>query len=146
MRATGDALTELRIDPVDEALGRADGAHIERDGSFVYQRDALDPRSGMRESQRVIVGRIALATFPAGTRLDSSDGNHLLAPAGVAPQLGVAGEGSIAPLEPMRRERSRVDINESLVRLKDAYLTFDALQAAEAAKAHLGKTAMDLLK
>ena len=46
----------------------------------------------------------------------------------------------------MRRERSRVDIDESLMRLKEAYLAFDALQAAEAAKGHLGKTAMDLLK
>ncbi len=46
----------------------------------------------------------------------------------------------------MHRERSRVDVDESLIRLKEAYLAFDALQAAEAARAHLGKTAMDLLK
>jgi hypothetical protein len=46
----------------------------------------------------------------------------------------------------MHRERSRIDVNESLVRLKDAYLAFDALQAAEAAKAHVGKTTLDLLK
>lgn len=46
----------------------------------------------------------------------------------------------------MRRERSRINVDESLARLKDAYLAFDALQAAEAAKAHVGKTAMDLLK
>ena len=46
----------------------------------------------------------------------------------------------------MQRERSRVDVDESLARLKDAYLAFEALQAAEAAKGRLGKTAMDLLK
>ncbi|HEV3195626.1 MAG TPA: hypothetical protein VGZ06_05770 [Candidatus Cybelea sp.] len=142
----GGALTELQINEVDEALGRVGEAHIERDGSFVYRRDAIDPRSGLRESQRIVVGRVALAAFPAATRLDTDDNNQLIAPAGVVPQIGVAGEGSFALLAPMRLERSRIDISESLVRLKDAYLTFDALQAAEFAKGHLGKTAMDLLK
>ena len=94
----------------------------------------------------VVVGRIALARFPAGTRLETSDGNHFIAPAGVVAQNGFATERGFAPLVPMHRERSRVDIDESLIRLKDAYLAFDALQAAEAARAHLGKTAMDLLK
>lgn len=55
-------------------------------------------------------------------------------------------DGTFAPLLPMHRERSRVDVNESLIRLKDAYLAFDALRAAETAKAHVGKTTMDLLK
>jgi hypothetical protein len=46
----------------------------------------------------------------------------------------------------MHRTRSGVELDESLIRLKEAYLTFDALQAAETAKGHLGKTTMDLLK
>jgi flagellar basal body rod protein FlgG len=146
VRAPGGALTELGVDPVDEELGRVREAAIERDGSFVYRRETIDPRSGARESQRVVVGRVALARFPAGTRLETSDGIDCSPPAGIVPQLGLAGDASFAPLTPMHRERSRVDIDESLARLKDAYLTFDALQAAEAAKSHLRKTAMDLLK
>jgi flagellar basal body rod protein FlgG len=142
----GDALVELRVDPVDEAVGRVRNAAIERDGTFVYDREAIDPRTGTRASQRVVAGRIALARFPAGSRLEASDGAHCTAPAGVAPTTGFAADGAFGPLQPLRRERSRVNIDESLVRLKEAYLAFDALQAAEAAKAHLGKTAMDLLK
>ncbi len=46
----------------------------------------------------------------------------------------------------MRRERSRVDLDASLARLKDAYVAFDALAAAETAKQRLGKTAMDVVK
>jgi flagellar basal body rod protein FlgG len=145
-RTQAGALGELAVDPVDEALGRIQEPGIERDGSFVYRRDTVDPRSGSRESQRVVVGRIALARFPAGTRLETTDGTHCIAPGGVIAQRGFAAERGFAPLTPMHRERSRIDIDESLVRLKDAYLAFDALQAAEAARAHLGKTAMDLLK
>jgi len=146
IRTPGSALTELRIDPVDDALGRVRNAAIERDGSLVYQREAIDPRSGMREMQRVVAGRLALARFPAGTRLRTSDGSQCTAPEGVSAQTGVPSEDGFGPLAPMHRERSRVDVDASILRLKDAYLAFDALQAAEAAKAHLGKTAMDLLK
>jgi flagellar basal body rod protein FlgG len=144
--AQGAPPSELRIDPVDAALGRVRDAAIEPDGALVYRRDSVDPRSGAHEVQRVVVGRLALARFPAGTRLETDDGSHCAAPSGVVAEMGLAGEGTFAPLKSMRREHSRVDIDESLVRLKDAYIAFDALQAAEAAKAHLGKTAMDLLK
>jgi flagellar basal body rod protein FlgG len=154
--ATGDAilgqrvangpLVELAVDAVDASLGRIHGIGIDRDGTLVYRREIVDPRSGARESQRVVIGRLAVARFPAGTRVETSDGSRSLPPDGVIPQKGFAGDGNFAPLEPMRRERSRIDVNESLARLKDAYLAFDALQAAEAAKAHFGKTAMDLLK
>jgi flagellar basal body rod protein FlgG len=140
------ALRELRVDPVDEALGRVSDAAIERDGTLVYRRATVDPRSGARESQRVVVGRIALARFPAGTRLESSDGSHMVPPSGASPQFGLPCDGKFGALAPMQRERSRVDVDEGLARLKDAYLAFEALQAAEAAKGRLGKTAMDLLK
>lgn len=145
LRAVG-GFGDLRIDRVDEALGRVRDPAIEADGSFVYRRETVDPRSGSRQSQRVVVGRLSLARFPAGTRLETSDGIRCGAPPGVLPQTGLANDGSFAPLMTMRAEHSRIDIDESLVRLKEAYLAFDALQAAEAAKAHLGKTAMDLLK
>jgi len=46
----------------------------------------------------------------------------------------------------MQRERSRVDLDQSLARLKEAYVAFEAMQAAQTARGRLGKTAMDLLK
>ncbi|HEY6486413.1 MAG TPA: hypothetical protein VIX83_08525 [Candidatus Cybelea sp.] len=138
-------LVELRVDSIDEALGRAANPRIEADGSLVYDRTSIDPRSGNRESRRIVAGRLALARFPAGTRLSERDGLRV-APPGVDAQLGAAGRDGFAALEPLHRSRSRVDLDESLVRLKEAYITFDALQAAETAKGHLGKTAMDLLK
>jgi hypothetical protein len=138
-------LAELRIDSVDDVLGRAADARIEGDGSLVYDRTSIDPRSGMRESRRIVAGRIALARFPAATRLSQRDGLQI-APPGIEPRFGVAGRDGFAALEPLHRTRSRVDVDQSLARLKEAYIAFDALQAAEAAKGHLGKTAMDLLK
>lgn len=140
------ALAELGVDVVDAALGRVRDLGIEPDGTLAYRRQYLDPRTGNRELQRVVVGRIVLARFPAGTRLASEDGSALSAPQNVAAQISTPKENGFPPVEPMRRERGRIDIDESLVRLKQAYLAFDALQAAETAKAHLGKTAMDLLK
>jgi flagellar basal body rod protein FlgG len=136
----------ISIDPVDEAMERAADPHIDRDGRLVYERVAVDPLTGARQPQPVVVARIALARFPAGTRISTTDGSHSVAPPGVSPRLGVAGEAEFAPLETMRRARSRVDIDESLARLKEAYLAFDALQAAETAKGHLGKTVIDLVK
>jgi flagellar basal body rod protein FlgG len=140
------ATGELRIDPVDASLGRVRDARIEPDGSFAYSRSAIDPRSGVRETQRVVVGRLSLARFPAGTKLDADDPTASYAPAGVVPHTGVAGDASFAALRPFERERSRVDLDQSLVRLKDAYIAFDALQAAQTAKGHAGKTVMDLIK
>jgi flagellar basal body rod protein FlgG len=145
VRGAGDAPAQLHVDPVDESLGRLRDAHVERDGSFVYRRETIDPRTGARESQRVVVGRVVLARFPIGTRL-RGDGEEMQAPPGVAPEIGLPGDERFARLATMQRDRSRIDIDESLTRLKDAYLAFDALQAAETAKGHLGKTAMDLVK
>jgi flagellar basal body rod protein FlgG len=144
--AAGETPRGLRVDPVDGALGRVREAHIERDGSLVYQRDTVDPRSGMRESQRVVVGRVVLARFPAGTRLAVNDAGESTTPPHVTPELGLPGDANFAPIVPRQRERSRIDIDQSLTRLKDAYISFEALQAAEAANGHLKKTAMDLVK
>lgn len=145
-KAAGGALAELRVDRVDQALGRISAPAIEPDGSFVYYRSLVDPRTSKHDLQRVVAGRLALARFPAGTRLERVDDVFGRAPAGVTPHLGVPRDGDFEALIPMRRERSRIDVDASLARLKEAYLAFDALQAAEKAKAHLGKTAMDLLK
>jgi flagellar basal body rod protein FlgG len=141
-----DALGNLAIDPVDAALGRANGVRVEADGSVTYERWATDPRSGAREAQRVVAGRIALARFPAGSRLQTTRDGTLQAPDGVVPHTGTPGDGSFSPLQTMRRTGFGIDIDASLARLKDAYDAFDALQAAQAARGRLGKTAMDLLK
>lgn len=144
--ASGSALVDLQVDRIDQALGRVDAPAIEPDGAFVYYRNLVDPRSAKRERQRVVAGHLALARFPPGTRLEAVDGKFERAPSGVTARVGFPGDGDFAAVTPMRRERSRIDVDESLARLKEAYLAFDALQAAEMAKAHLGKTAMDLLK
>jgi flagellar basal body rod protein FlgG len=139
-------LGELAVDPIDAALDRAIDVRVEADGTLRYNRVTIDPRSGSRETERLIAGRIALARFPGATTLQSVNGQSFCAPAGVAPQVGVASEGGFAPLQPMRRQRSGVDLDESLARLKAAYVTFDALAAAETAKGRFGKTALDLIK
>jgi flagellar basal body rod protein FlgG len=142
----GGPLSDLRVDSVDATLGRAANVRVEADGSLVYTRAAIDPRTGKRVASDVVVGRIALARFPAGTKLDTVDGGSFFAPHGVAPHTGVAGDGVFGTLVPMRRERSRVDLDASLLRLKDAYVAFDALAAAETAKDHFSKAAMDVVK
>lgn len=144
--APGAVLHELQVDPVDAALGVALNPRILPDGSFVYTRTAVDPRSGLRVERDVTAGRVALARFPAATRLDGDDASHFSAPAGVTPHLGLPGDGALGPVVPLARERSRVDLDASLARLKDAYIAFDALAAAETARDHLGKTAMDVVK
>jgi flagellar basal body rod protein FlgG len=145
-RTAGGPMSDLRIDSVDAALGRAANPRVEADGNLVYARAAIDPRSGKRVSTGVVVGRIALARFPAGTKLDTSDGRSFSAPPGVAPHTGLAGDDAFGTLVPMRRERSGVDIDASLMRLKEAYVAFDALAAAETAKNHFSKAAMDVVK
>ena len=145
IRAPGGEVTTLRLDAVDVALGRVSGARIEPDGTLSYRRDAIDPRNGGRDSQRIVAGRVLLAGFPGATRLES-DGDYLRPPAGVEPQRSLPGEGKFGTLEPMHRERSRINIDQGLARLKEAYIRFEALAAAENAKGRLGKTAMYLLK
>lgn len=140
------ALEPLQVDAVDAALHQAANVRIEADGSLAYTRAGLDPRTGARTGNRIVGGRIALARFPAATRPPSDDGDTVAAPAGVVPHVGLPGDGTFAALQPMRRERSGVDVDASLIGLKDAYLAFDALQAAQHARGSLGKTAMDLLK
>jgi len=137
---------DLAIDPVDRALGRVQNLRIEADGTFAYDRTVVDPRSGTREMQRIAVGRLALARFPAATKLGIVDATRASAPAGVVPHVGRPGDGNFDRVVPMRREGSHIDIDRSLEKLKDAYTAFDALAAAHKAQSKLGKTAMDLLK
>jgi flagellar basal body rod protein FlgG len=146
MRAAGAPLTELRFDDVDDALNRTRDARIDADGTVSYARTTIDPRSGRREARRVSAGRIALAKFPAATKLRTEDGTTGVAPDGVVPYVGLPGDGGVSTVSPMRRGGSAVHLDESLARLKAAYVAFDALAAAETAKLGLGKTALDLIK
>ncbi len=146
-RTSPDApLQELRVDAVDAQLGRTRNLRIEPDGSLVYARDAIDPRTGKRAANDVVAGRITLARFPAASRLDTPDGRSFSAPEGVSPYIGLAGDGTFDTLAPMRRTHSRVDLDVSLLRLKDAYTAFEALAAAESAKGRFVKAAMDVVK
>jgi flagellar hook protein FlgE len=139
-------LSELRVDPVDASLGRAADLHVEADGTIAYTRHAVDPRNGARIDDRVVIGRLALARFPAATKLNGIAGNRFVSSPGDVPHVGRAGDGNFGTIAPMRSESSRIDIERSLQRLQDAYTAFDALQAAHKAQGGLHKTAMDLLK
>lgn len=143
----GDGTTrELHIDAVDEALGRVNHLRVASDGTVEYDRASIDARSGAREMTRVIVGRLALARFPAATKLSLNGDGSSAAPLDVSAHVGVSGDGNFGAISPMRREESRVDLDRSLAALHDAYIAFDAMQAAHKAQGSTGKTAMDLLK
>lgn len=136
----------LRVDPVDAALKRVANLRIEADGSVAYDRRAIDPRSGLRISTRVLVGRLALARFPAGTNLRPLDATHGLAPDGVTPLVGRPGDAAFASLLPLHRAQSGIDIDRGLEHLQEAYLALDALHTARTTQYGAEKTAMDLLK
>lgn len=140
------ALSPLRADPVDAALGLTDDVRVDRDGSVTYARTAIDPRTGAREERRISLGRIALARFAPGTKLQAVDAARFIAPPGIAPHIGRANDGNFGAIEPNAREGSRVDIDLGLEKLREAYLALDALHAADTAQRGVEKTAMDLLK
>jgi flagellar basal body rod protein FlgG len=140
------SLDELHVDAVDAALGRTSDLRIEADGALRYARSVVDPRTGSREQQQITVGRIAVARFPAATSLPTVDGTIFSAPDGVAPHIGAPGDNGLPQVTPMRRQPSGALLDESLARLKAAYVAFDALAAAETAKGRFGKTATDLVK
>ena len=144
-RLPNGRLGELKIDSIDAVLGRAHSERIDADGTFEYAKAVVNPLNGQRENHRVVVGRVALARFAAGTRLENR-GSVASAPAGIEPHVGVPGDGNFQRVQTMRRERSTIAIDESLIRLKNAYIDFDALQAAYQAQNGSVKAAMDLVK
>ncbi|MBC5799064.1 MAG: hypothetical protein GIW94_03675 [Candidatus Eremiobacteraeota bacterium] len=140
------ALAPLRVDPYDLALGRVAEAKIDADGTLAYRRSGVDPRSGRRRSERVIVGRIALARFPAGTHPVRLDATHVRPPAGIDVKLGVPADGTFGPLVPHARDIGRIDLMAGLAKMQEAYVQFEALRAAHHGQGETEKTAMDLLK
>ncbi len=139
------ALQPLRTDPVDASLGLAQNVRAGADGTVTYDRATIDPATGDRIVQHLTIGRLALARFPAGTSL-SADDSYAAAPAGIAPHVGVPGEGGFAPLQSLFQAERNGALDSGLVRLQEAYLALDALRAAGAAQGSVQKTAMDLLK
>lgn len=146
--AVGDRtkLVPLRADPYDAALGRSSNARVEADGTFAYDRTTIDPRTGDRRHERVAVGRIALGRFPAGTSPERLDGGHVAPPAGVRAHIGTPGDGSFAALATFSRDLGRVNIVAGLEKLREAYVAFEALRAANHTRGNVEKTTMDLVK
>jgi flagellar basal body rod protein FlgG len=140
------ALAPLRIDAYDRALGRASGARIGADGTFSYLRTAIDPRTGERRSERIAVGKLGLARFPAGTQPLRLDATHVAAPAGVKAQVGAPADGAFAPLITGARDLGNVDIVAGLKKMREAYDTFEAMRAVQRARGSDEKTTMDLVK
>lgn len=139
-------LVPLRVDPYDAALGRVSGERVASDGTVSYTRASIDPRTGDRRTERVALGRLALARFPAGTQPERIDAVHVRPPSGVAAQLGVPADGSFAPLATRARDLGRVDIIAGLEKMKEAYDNFEALRAAHHVRGQTEKVAMDLVK
>ncbi len=140
------AVVPLRIDPYVAALGHATDPRVEADGTFAYMRSTIDPRIGERRTERVAIGRVALARFPAGTQPERVDATHVRAPAGVNAQFGMPTDGRFAALATHARDLGRVDVIAGLERLREAYDELDAVRAAGKAHGTLDRTTMDLLK
>jgi flagellar basal body rod protein FlgG len=144
--ARGTVPVPLRIPDTDRALGRGADARVEADGTVAYTRAAIDPRTGARGVERVVLGRIALARFPAGTQPARLDGARVAAPHGVVPHLGTPADGTFPPLATFSRDAGTVDIAAGVARLDEAYRAFEAMGAAVKARASVQKTAVDLVK
>lgn len=136
----------LRIEKNDVLLGRALDIRVEPDGVFGYARSVLDPKSGASSVERVVVGRVALARFPAATRLERIDATHASAPAHVVPFIGSPNDGSFLPIETQRRALGRLDSDAAVSRLQDAYLAMRALSAVERSKNAFARGASELVK
>ena len=144
--ARGAVPVPLRIEPGEHALGRGADARIESDGTVAYTRAAIDPRNGARSFERIVLGRVALARFPAGTQPVRLGGARVGAPPGVVPHLGLPADGGFPPLAPSSRDAGSIDIAAGVARLDEAYRAFEALGAAVKSRSRTDKTAVDLVK
>ena len=144
--ARGAVPVPLRVPPADLALGRAAGAQVEADGTIAYTRIAIDPRSGARSVERVTLGTVALARFPAGSAPRRIDATHVGAPAGVLPHLGTPADGTFPALATSSRDAGALDLDTGLERLAEAYRAFEALTAAHHARGETERTVLDLVK
>lgn len=159
----GTTLVPLQIDPKDVALGRAASAQIETDGSLTYTRPLINGKTGEKQSERVVVGRVALARFAAGTDVprliqsqqaaypvgsdsDSKDGVHFTAPAGLAPTIGKPNELGFRPLQTHRVDRGNLNMALAVKKLSDEYMEYAAFKTAGDAKGKNESEVLALLK
>ena len=144
--ARGTVPVPLRIPETDRALGRGADARVESDGTVAYTRAAIDPRTGARGAERIVLGRVALARFPAGTQPLRLDGARVAAPQGVVPHLGTPADGTFPALATFSRDAGTVDIAAGVARLDEAYRAFEAMGAVVKSRASVQKTTVDLVK
>jgi hypothetical protein len=143
---SGGGTGPLRLPEPDRTLGRCADVHVEPDGTLAYTRASIDPRTRERTLERAVVGRIALARFPAGSAPQRIDATHAAAVAGIVPHLGAPADGGFAPLATRARDVGGIDIDAGLQRLTDAYVAFSALEAAHRAQMAGAKVIMDAVK
>lgn len=139
-------LMPLRLEPVDVALHRYSDVRIDPEGRLSYVRRVIDPQTGKPRMERVTVGTIALARFPAGTQLSAPDGVHVTSAAGVSPALGVSGRDGFDALRVGMGDHGRLDVKRALAAVRDAYIQYDAVRSANDAHGNGDKTVMDLVK
>jgi flagellar basal body rod protein FlgG len=144
--ARGTVPVPLRIPETDRALGRAGDALVENDGTVAYTRAAIDPRTGARGNERIVLGRLALARFPAGTQVQRIDATRAAAPPGVVPHLGTPGDGVFPALATFSRDAGGIDLAAGVARLDEAYRAFEAMGAALKSRMSVQKTTVDLVK
>lgn len=144
--APGAPLQPLQVNAIDRALGFGGDLRIDAAGTATYARATVDPRTGRRDVQRAVLGRLALARFAPGTKLQAIDGRRFAAPSGIAPHAGVAGDGNFAQLAPLPLSQNPNALDSALARMQEAYIAIDALRAAGVAQDGVEKTAMGLLK
>src|SRR5579875_2388807 len=127
-------------------LERAQDVRVEPDGVFGYARTIVDPKTLQARVERAVVGRVALARFPAGTQLQRVDGTHARPAANVVPFVGTPNDGHFSAIFPQRRAIGRIDPDSAIARLQDAYLALRAMGALERTKNGLIRGALDLVK
>jgi hypothetical protein len=122
--ARGKLPVPLTLPAGDVALGRCANVRIESDGVVSYTRSTIDPRTAEHSVERVSVGKIALARFPAGTQPIRLDERHVGAPQGIPAHLGTPADGTFAGVATYARDTGSIDIDTSLEKLSEAYRAF----------------------
>lgn len=136
----------LAVEKNDAIVGRAQDLRVESDGVFGYARTVIDPKTLESHIERVVVGRVALARFPAGTRLERVDGSHARAPQSIVPFIGAPNDGGFGPLVTQQRAVGRLDPDTAISRLQDAYLALRAFGALQRSQNEMVRGAVDLVK